>query len=124
MGSRRKSNTVTTLILILILIIQPEHGNASRRNFNQLQNYFYCFSLANFSTNKMHRIPFTKAVRDAGQIDLRSLMRIVTNLKYRLHSSSLPLLYSYHGYTLMELRHHTSEQSAALRKVYAQLVKN
>ena len=29
----------------------------------------------------MHRIPFTKAVRDAGQIGLWSLRRIVTSLK-------------------------------------------
>jgi hypothetical protein len=28
------------LILILILIIQPEHGNASRQNFNQLPKLF------------------------------------------------------------------------------------
>ena len=37
--------------------------------------------LANFTTDKMNRIPFAKAVRDAGQIGLRSLDRIVTNLQ-------------------------------------------
>ena len=97
-------------ILILILTIQPEHGNASRKDFNQLPtantNQFIIFQeigemaadlsyihvtlplnistlyqqaevfegyftdLANFTTDKMHRIPFAKAVRDAGQIGL------------------------------------------------------
>ena len=41
----------------------------------------YLTDLANFTTDKMHRIPFAKAVRDAGQIGLRSLNRIVTNLQ-------------------------------------------
>ena len=41
----------------------------------------YLTDLANFTTDKMHRIPFAKAVRDAGQIGLRSLDRIVTNLQ-------------------------------------------
>ena len=41
----------------------------------------YLTDLANFTTDKMHRIPFAKAVRDAGQISLRSLWQIVTNLK-------------------------------------------
>ena len=41
----------------------------------------YLTDLANFTTDKMNRIPFAKAVRDAGQIGLRSLRRIVTNLK-------------------------------------------
>ena len=109
------------LILILMLTIQPEHGQASRKHANQLPtantNQFIIFQeigemaadlsyihvtlplnistlyqqaevfesyltdLANFTTDKMHRIPFAKAVRDAGQIGLRSLKRIVTNLQ-------------------------------------------
>ena len=37
---------------------------------NVFENYLT--DLANFTTNKLHRIPFAKAVRDAGQIGLRS----------------------------------------------------
>lgn len=41
----------------------------------------YLTTMANSTTSKTNRIPFTKAVRDAGEFGIRSLDRIVTNLK-------------------------------------------
>ena len=84
----------------------------------------YLTDLANFTTDKMNRIPFAKAVRDAGQIGLRSLNRIVTNLQdidYNLvHSKDKrrkkrDLL---HDALLKEIRN--SEQLIARRKDWAQ----
>ena len=75
--------------LSYIHVTMPSNISTLYQQADVFKNYLT--DLANFTTSKMHRIPFTKAVRDAGQIGLQSLRRNCHQPeRHRLQPSSLP----------------------------------